>query len=408
MTGRSTSALRRPARLLRSLAPKLVLLGALLLASCGPRPPTFLPLPEAPVEPPPSQVESVVFLFGDAGDVRDDHSPMLARLGQDIERWSASLSSDSAVTVVVLGDIVYPEGIRPPDTERFHADTAVLMSQVRLVEGPAARRHGARAFFLAGNHDWGRRQDWAGYVRLANLEDVLEQARATLGVAAALVPAAGTGGPYVVDVGAHLRIVMLDTAWWLLESGGPTHREVLAGIEQAIATAGAREILIAAHHPFRSGGPHGGRFSFWRTAGARYLLFRSGALLQDLSSAPYRDLQNGLRAIFARHGRPLVFAGGHEHSLQVIAGVQATDPLFNLVSGAGSKLTDVGDADGLHFARSAPGYMRLIVERNGGVTLFVESTGAEYLKCPERDPEREQCMAAGAAAFRLVYAQRLR
>src|SRR5690606_3609827 len=116
-----------------------------------------------------------------------------------------------------------------------------------------------------------------------------------------------------LDWGHHYRIVMLDTAWWLLEGDQAARLEVLRGIEEAFATAGDRTLMLAAHHPFRSGGPHAGGFSFWSTLGVRYLLYRSGAILQDITSRPYRQLEAGLRDIFGRHGPPLAFMGGHEH-----------------------------------------------------------------------------------------------
>ncbi len=362
----------------------------------------LIPVPE------PSEVESVFFLMGDAGDALMETSPVLTRMREDIEWWSARLDRDSSIAVLVLGDVVYPAGVNPPDDDDFDRDTAVVMSQVRLIEGRAARAAGARIYFMAGNHDWGLREHWDGYVRLKALDEVLSRARATTGVAAALVPPAGSGGPVVIDWGENHRLLILDTAWWLLE-GDVEHRQaVLRAIDEAFATAGDREILVAAHHPFRSGGPHGGSFSFWETLGVRYILFRSGAILQDISSRPYRELEIGLRSVFERHGAPLAFIGGHEHSLQLLTGVVETDPRYNVVSGAGSKLSSIGPVEGLVFGQSAPGYMRLVIEKDGGVGLFVEATSEEYLHCPGREPGRTECMGAAREAFGTVYSRRLK
>src|SRR5690606_12528502 len=151
------------------------------------------------------------------------------------------------------------------------------------------------------------------------------RAREHTGAEVALEPPAGTGGPTIVDLGDHTRLLLLDTAWWLLYDQfdeGVARDGVLKAIELAIMEAGDREIMIAAHHPFNSAGPHGGEFDFWETFGLRYVLARSGAILQDVSSLPYRELEAGLRDIFARRGEPLVFIGGHEHSLQVIHGLE--------------------------------------------------------------------------------------
>jgi hypothetical protein len=387
----------------------LALLLALTMAACTGSQPPPPPQAIAPIPAPdPARVESVLFLVGDPGDAVTDRSPTLQRLRQDIEDWAQRLEADSAVVTLILGDLIYPVGLRPPDHPAFDSDTAVFMSQVRLVQGPEAFRRGARLFFLAGNHDWGGRERRAGPARIRNLDEFVEFARATTGAAVDLVPEVGTGGPHLVDLGDRLRLILLDTAWWLLASDEAQHAEVLGGIERAMATAGDREVLIAAHHPFESVGPHGGHFPFWETFGLRYLLARSGAILQDVTSGPYRDLERGLRQIFGRLGPPLIFAGGHEHSLQVIEGRVETDPRFNLVSGSASKLTRVGYEPGVRYAASAPGYMRVVFEKDGGVILFVEATDPEYLKCRGADEERDRCVAEGVAAFGTVHSRRLR
>jgi hypothetical protein len=166
--------------------------------------------------------------------------------------------------------------------------------------------------------------------------------------------------------------------------------------------------MIATHHPFRSAGPHGGQFSFWRTIGARYLLSRSGAILQDLSSRPFRQLRDGLTNIFNRYDPPRAFIGGHDHSLQVLSGRAPSEPLFHIISGSGSKLTEVGRSEHLMFGHAAPGYMRLVIERNGGMTLFVEAVPPEFQACPGAEPQHSACMAAGIAAYRTVYWTRLK
>jgi hypothetical protein len=339
--------------------------------------------------------------------VNEDDSPLLVRLKKDIEEWSAALAADSSVLVIGLGDVVYPYGMAAPDTKGYDADTAVALSQLRLVAGANARSHGARAYFVAGNHDWKSDRDQEGLEQLKHLEALIEAVRERDGIRVHLVPAAGTGGPHV-DWGRFFRILLLDTAWWILQASDTAQTSLLTRVGEAVSTRGEREIMIASHHPFISGGPHGGHISMRSAMGMKYPLSKSGAMLEDITSLPYRRLADGLRNIFARYEPPMIFAGGHEHSLQVIGGVEPTDPTLNLVSGSASKLSDVGSERGMRFARSAPGYMRVIVEKNGGVTVFVESADPDYLKCPEDESDRVQCMKDGAAAFHTVYAQRLR
>lgn len=386
-------------------------LGALLLAAACATVPPPPPAPQQIPTPPTAEVERVVFLVGDPGEARVDYYPILPRLQRDIEWWASNLEADSAVTVLFLGDIVYPLGLHPPGHELYPQDSAIVADQIALVAGPAAVSRRAQALFMAGNHDWGLDTEYEGYVRLKTLDFFLERVRLATRAEVRLVPPAGTGGPHVVDLGRHMRLILLDTAWWLLDGGriaGESHPEVLAGIEEAMRTAEGREVMIAAHHPFKSAGPHGGEFSFFETLGLRYFLARSGAILQDLTSRPYRELETGLLDIFARLGPPLIFAGGHEHSLQVFGPVRPNDPKFSLVSGSASKLSSVGREEGMLFGSEAPGYMRVLIEKDGGMTLFVEAADPKYKACPKEGEARATCMAEGIASFTTVHSQRLK
>lgn len=381
-----------------------------LLGACNLAPPR-LPAPQQIAAPDPSQVERVLFLVGDPGEARRDHYPIVPRLQQDIEWWAERLPRDSAVTVLFLGDIVYPLGLHAPGTPEYPADSAVVMDQVRLVAGRFARQRRAQGYFMAGNHDWGLKTEREGYERLKNLDAFLAAARSQTNAQVRLVPEAGTGGPYVVDIGEHIRLLILDSAWWIIggwRSSDNAHRVMLERVQAAMKTAGNRQVIFAAHHPFQSAGPHGGEFSFWETIGLRYILARSGAVLQDLSSYPYRELKAGLRSIFNQTGPPLLFVGGHEHSLQIIEGRWPNDPKFSIVSGSASKVSGIGREKNMRFGRAAPGYMRLLVHRDGRMSIFVESAPAQFKSCPTEDPQRQECMAAGVAAFQTVHSQHIR
>ncbi len=302
----------------------------------------------------------------------------------------------------VLGDLVYPAGVAARHSPGFAEDSARLADQVGLVAGPRARSRHARLHFLAGNHDWGQGAGLPGEERIHQLEALVEELGAGTGARVSLEPEAGTGGPSVVDVGRHVRLILLDTAWWLLEAEGASKRRVVRGARPPRETAG-----LAAHHPFESAGPHGALDVFGSTLGIRTLLSRSGALLQDLHSQPYRTLRQELTGVFAGEGRPDLYAGGHEHSLQVVRGGTDDVPAVTLVSGSASKLTPVGTTPGLVFGRSVPGYARLLVKRDGTMELLLDAAPARFLRCPEEGDERETCMREGVGAFRTVWAGEL-
>lgn len=382
---------------------RLASLLAIAIGACASPPPPYS-IDEVAV-PAASDVDAILFLVGDAGAARLESAPLVHRLRADVEAWSSRLGRDSAVVVAFLGDNVYPEGVRGRDHRDFPVDSARLYAQVWVVEGPEARRHGTRGLFVAGNHDWGNARDPEGLERLRNEERLL-QAYHSGGLAVELLPAAGEPGPVVVDLGSHTRIVALDTHWWLQSPDGPRKDVFARDVAAAIGSAGARQVVVAAHHPNVSAGPHGS--SAFIGLDPLWLLRRAGAVVQDLNAAPYRSLVAALGNAFETASVPVLYAAGHDHSLQVLRGSSASEPQWTLVSGAGSKLTGLGRSEALVWASREPGYMRLVVRPTGRVDLFVESAPVEHLRCPDDAASATSCVERGVAAFRTTYSQRLR
>lgn len=379
---------------------------ALSFASCASVPEMEPPAPVAP--PDPAGVDRAIFIVGDPGKALSTHYPILSHLRQEVERWSTQLGRDSAVIVLNLGDVIYPNGMHAPsDREDFPVDSALMLDQLRVVGGVAARAHATQMFVLTGNHDWGSEQHEEGLATLRNLERFLDVHRG-IGYAARLAPPAGEPGPVVIDADPHLRLVLFDTSWWLLQSPGPDRDRLIAGIERALRTAGERHVVLAAHHPYMSAGPHGGELSFMKELGVGYILKRSGAILQDLNSPPYRYLRARLGEIFEELGPPLLYAAGHEHSLQLIEGQNDQEPHWSVVSGSASKVTSVGDAPGMQFRLAAPGYFLLLVRDDGTVDIHAVAAPTRYLTCPESPAvATDECMREGVASYLPRYSRQL-
>lgn len=377
-----------------------------VLAGCAKRLPE-LPPSQVP-EPAPEQVESVIYFVGDAGDRPAERSPLHRRLRNDVEQWSAALGRDSAVAVLFLGDIVYPDGVHDEQDPAFPRDSAIVQAQVDIVGGPHARRHRSAGYFVAGNHDWGNAKDISGVIRLQNLERFLERRR-TQGYTVSLHPQAGEPGPHVVDVGEQARLLLYDTAWWLLAQDTVRKHRMFADSERVFRETEGRFIVVAAHHPLQSAASHGGTVSIWKAFGVRFLLGRSGAILQDLNSIVYRELTRSLMRSF-RQRPPLVFAGGHDHALQVIANDSFPEPRFDIVSGSASKVSEVGHVEGMRYRAAAPGYMRMVVHRSGRVDLFAIAApeGKDWLECAGEGDALEKCMTEGERQFTTRFGMRLK
>jgi hypothetical protein len=201
----------------------------------------------------------------------------------------------------------------------------------------------------------------------------------------------------VRDVDTRLRIVALDTQWWLHAYAKPLHptsscpedseAEVVDALRLAIEGAGDRRVVVVGHHPLASGGTHGGNFG-WRDhifplrakrswlwiplpgIGSAYpLARRRGVSDQDLSGALNIRMREAIGGVFAK-AAPLVYAAGHEHNLQVFKQKGAE---YLLVSGTGfyGHTSRVKADENTLYAARASGFMRLDLSPTGEVRLAV-------------------------------------
>jgi hypothetical protein len=356
--------------------------------------------PLAPATPVPAplpardSVEIAIFLIGDAGSDAYDGEPVLQEL---------ALQSDSLRPVpqfvVFLGDNVYPRGVPPlghPDREDAEKRIAAQVL--------AIRKGSAQGLLIPGNHDWDRqgRDGWNAIRR----QDTL--VRQFGGDDVRLAPGGGCPGPDVVDIGEHVRLIAMDSEWWLHNDVKPygesspcplkTYDEVTDSLAGALRDKGDRHAIVLTHHPLRSGGIHGGSFTLgdhifplrnfkrWLWVplpliGSIYPFARQmGISNQDVFGRKYREMRWAFERVFRRYP-PLIVASGHDHDLQVIRGgrPEITNAAYQLVSGAGilGHAAVVRDIEGSLFQREAAGFMRLDVTRDGRVRLSVSTVVAE-------------------------------
>jgi hypothetical protein len=332
--------------------------------------------------PPPDTIVHTLFLIGDAGEPHRGGEPVLIALRREVQR-----AGDRA-TVAFLGDNLYPRGLPDATHPEFAEMARRLDDQVDAVKDT-----GARVIFIPGNHDWvkGRAE---GLAAVRRQEQRVEERG---GPSVSFLPDDGCPGPAVVDEGTSLRLVALDTHWWLHpherpEGPGSTcaassEAEIVAGLRAAIDGAGGRDVVALAHHPLQSGGPHGGKFGWkqhlfplteWKKGlfiplplvGSLYPLVRgSGVSPQDVMSDGYQRMRDAFIAA-VQDREPLAWAGGHEHVLQVI---ESRTWGRVLVSGAGiyGHVTYVRGVEGALYGAARAGFMRIDLLRDGRRRLAV-------------------------------------
>jgi hypothetical protein len=323
--------------------------------------------------PTPAEIVETVFLIGDAGEP----DPRLPATVLDSLAVQAAAAGSKA-TIVFLGDNVYPSGSVEPGEPNYADALRRLNAQIRAVPS------GATGIFVPGNHDWsdGGQGGFFGaetaadglYIvrRQAMLVDRLPR---NPGANLMVLPRDGCPGPVVVDK-ERVRLVLLDTQWWLhnyivrdsiSDARCTTHTvaQVTQAIRDSLRTAHPdQSVIVAGHHPLRTSGPHGGY------CGA-FALFRQWAnTSQDIFGKSYTMLRDSLNSALSSRP-PLMYAGGHDHSLQVMRGRTSS---YVVVSGAGS----IGKGEcaarlrqSLYVGQATSGFMRLDFVRGDSALLRV-------------------------------------
>ena len=326
--------------------------------------------------PPPAGIQASIYLVGDAGIQSPGRDSVLVHLERDLARHETDTPGASRV-VLFLGDNIYDLGAREGFREE---DLAKLSPQLDATRGASA----VQALFLPGNHDWAKGADYARARESIGLQQAWLHELAP-DSSARLLPAHGCPGPARVDVGGGVSVLLIDTEWLLRvpedDCGGEDR--FYERLTDLLQTHAGERVILAAHHPVATGGPHGGNVSgLQRGPFIQYLAIKAGLSVQDLASARYTHMLSRLSdAIRASGVRPLGFAAGHDHSLQVIGMTGDGDPAWQLVSGSASKSNRAERINGTRYATDHHGYMRIDFTRSTSrLTVYAQTAQKTSLR----------------------------
>jgi len=334
--------------------------------------PPFVATTLDPLEPDPALPERAdlihrVLLVGDAGVPRESE-PVLEAVGT----WGNAHPDQT--TVLYLGDNLYPSGLEDDDRERGEA---VLRSQLEAST--------ASKIFLPGNHDWGFPHQGP--------DRVIEQQLFVEAAGAAFLPRDGCPGPVHHELvpadptGARgLGLILIDIDPWFVAPeeradcpDAATPQQLADQLAALLAQHADQALIVAAHHPLRTGGPHGGFTRGWLGDAVTGLIFWMYGSLQDAYEEGYRKIMLPIEGALASFP-PLLFAAGHDHNLQILEG--GRHARYQVVSGAGAtervRGGHVTDIEGTLFAHGHPGFMALdIIQTRDGrrAQLLVIETG---------------------------------
>jgi len=317
-----------------------------------------------------------IFLVGDAGELKDGKHPVCDWLKQHVD-WN-----DSSNVLLYLGDNVYPLGVPRENSKEVEEARQILEYQVSVVRGK-----NGKVFFVPGNHDWKRGRP-GGLEQLKNESDYIDSLNLPN---VQFLPKSGCPGPVAVSAGDKVVLVFMDSQWWLDQEARPgpesscdckTEDDIVNALKDIISTYPDKLILLAMHHAFYTHGEHGGYFklrqhlfpltelnkNLWiplPVLGSIYPIARGVfGNIQDTRHPIYKDMIEKVEAVMKGHPN-VVHVSGHEHTLQLLE----HDSSFFVVSGAGSKTTQVKMGKNSLFARQEIGFAVIEVTAAGKSTV---------------------------------------
>ena len=265
----------------------------------------------------------------------------------------------------MLGDNIYPNGFPNKTAEQDDFNTEQLEDIGHLkAQLEVARLSKAEMFLVPGNHDWYASQvdSQASYI-----ESYSKEYKAKVN----FVPYEENKKPLPkVIYRDGISLIFIDSMW-LLKANNNDFTEAMSQLERLLKQSNLKHpdnvIMLCAHHPIETMGPHGGYYAklgYKMYAKARELF--NGQDTQDLDSPAYQRLINSVKLALAPY-KKTIFAAGHDHSLQLFKYTDNETPQYSLVSGAANKkkLTDVGINENSQFASSVEGIFEIDVLDNG-------------------------------------------
>jgi len=299
-----------------------------------------------------------LLLIGDAGLFLED-DPTLAKLGA----WSRDAANS---TVLFLGDNLYNEGLVDDDRERGER---VLAQQLAATS--------ARKILVPGNHDWGLFE-----MRESSIENQQAFVAEWHDGSAEFIPRDGCMGPVVRRIGAGgsaraVTLVLLDPTPIILGNpgigcGGKNDLDShVAALDAILAEHEDDWLVVASHYPLETGGPHGGlSYGSWVVDGLLNIVRFWAGGAGDTYDEGYAKWITAVTRVMRKHP-PEVYAAGHDHNLQVLAGNEYAG--VEVVSGAGAKgrVSSVTPLPNTLFAHAAMGFVVIDFGLRGGADVAV-------------------------------------
>ncbi len=341
-----------------------------LVSGCALYEPKYRTPFDESIAPKGNEIEKTFYLIGDAGYAKPGKStPALLALEKYLEEHK-----QKGNYTIFLGDNIYPDGMPEEDEKDRKIAEHRLDAQI-----DAVKNFDGQVYFIPGNHDWYNE----GLKGLEREEKYFEKKLKDKKV---FKPSKGCALESI-DITDNIQLIILDSQWYLedwdkhptINDNCPeikTREAMFLEVESELKKNQDKTILFALHHPLYTNGVHGGKYAPVKhlypsqkklplpVLGSLAMQIRTAGAIstQDNQNKQYKSLVRRLETL-AKGSNRIIFASGHEHSLQYIE----HEGIKQIVSGAGAKNSYATlSNDGL-FAYGGQGFVRLDIYKDGAV-----------------------------------------
>lgn len=342
-------------------------LAVFLVSSCATYGPQFRDNWENPTYPSEKEVAKTFYLVGDAG-----LSPM-GGMNNALAAFKNYLKNEKVTGnyTIFLGDNIYPSGLDPEGHPRRKESENMIDAQYKAVKD-----YNGHTIFIPGNHEWYNN----GVVGVARQENYVESLFPNRD---AFKPSNGCSIESIA-VSEDIQLIIIDTQWMLEDwNKNPTinkncdiktREKFLLTLKLELEQNQNKTVVFAMHHPMFTNGNHGGYFALEKhlypfqkkipmpILSSLVVQIRSqgGVSVQDRYNELYNNFMVQLQKL-AKNNKRLVFASGHDHSLQYIE----KDGFKQILSGSGAKESYAAIGEDGYFSTGAQGFVVLDVFKDG-------------------------------------------
>ncbi len=320
-------------------------------------------------------IHHVVYLIGNtaSADIKEENLVSLQKVLQN-ER--------NQFSIIHLGDILAPENI---DNPKYTPDRLL-----NLLKGNS----NGKTYYIPGEIDWdnGGRN---GLKAVRKLEKQIEDFYQGTDI---LLPSKGCPGPAVIDCSPHLRIIAINTQWWLHPYDKPeapdtdcsnlTREEVIESLEKLIQESNGKNILIIGHNPVVSAGIYGGHLTIkehlfpfpgakhgkWIPLplfGSFYAAYRQNVgTPKDMANKDYQEFIDEMSGIMSKNPG-LIYASAHDYNLQLLNFEEG----YQVISGSINEKRKSGKEKGLLFSSAEYGFTKIQYFNSGKIEIRFYATG---------------------------------